>query len=208
MKKKLIVDILLFILMILEFTRIFTGPLIHEIIGIVLLVLVVIHLYLNKNYLFGIFKSKHNLKNIIMLIINILLICLFILTIILGILSSQELFIFLNIGNLTIIKLHKMISYYLLIIVGLHLGVNFNIMFGKLFRHINNMIEYFIELIIIVCGIYSFIKVNFFEHLTGKYGFSIVSGNIIISILEYFSIVMMIGIVMNYIYRKVIRNER
>ena len=34
MKKKLIVDILMFILMLLEFSRLFTGALLHELIGI------------------------------------------------------------------------------------------------------------------------------------------------------------------------------
>lgn len=49
--KRLVVDILLFILMIFEFSRMYMPTILHEIIGILLLVLVVIHLILNRNYI-------------------------------------------------------------------------------------------------------------------------------------------------------------
>ena len=74
MKKKLIVDIIMFILMLLEFSRLYTGALLHELIGIALLILIIIHLILNKNYLLNILKAKYNVRSIIMLITNILLI--------------------------------------------------------------------------------------------------------------------------------------
>ena len=41
MKKKLIVDILMFILMILEFSRMYMEPIYHEIIGVILFILVI-----------------------------------------------------------------------------------------------------------------------------------------------------------------------
>ena len=94
--KKLIVDILLFILMILEFSRMYMPPIWHEIIGILLIVLIIIHLILNRNYIKNIFKGKYNLKRIIMLIINVLFMISFILSCIFGLLSSEELLKFLR----------------------------------------------------------------------------------------------------------------
>lgn len=111
MKKKLIVDILMFILMLLEFSRMYMPTILHEIFGITLLLLVILHLILNKNYLKSIDKGKYNLKRTIMLITNILLIISFFLSILFGILSSQDLLKFMNIGNMNIISLHKTISY-------------------------------------------------------------------------------------------------
>ena len=211
MKKKLIVDIIMLILMLLEFSRIYTGALIHEIIGIILLILVIIHLILNKNYIVNIPKTKHKLKNVLMLVINALLICSFLLTIVFGILSSQETLTFLNIHNLIIVKLHKIFGNISLIIVAMHLGINFNAMFGKITKLIKyNIVNYILGIVIIVLGIYSSIKVDFIKHVIGEYGFSIKEGNIIINILEYLSIVMMITIIINFIYKRIgeKKNER
>ncbi len=210
MKKKLIVDILMFILILLEFSRLFTGALIHELIGITLLILVIINLILNKNYILNIFEAKYNAKNTIMLIINALLICSFILTSTFGILSSEETLTFLNIHNLNIIKLHKILGYLSLIIVGAHLGINFNAMFGKITKLIKNNIVNSLEIIIIILGFYSSIKVDLIKHIIGEYGFGIKEGNIIISTLEYLSIILMLTIITNFIYKRIgdKRNER
>ena len=202
--KKLIVDILLFILMILEFSRMYMPPIWHEIIGILLIVLIIIHLILNRNYIKNIFKGKYNLKRIIMLIINVLFMISFILSCIFGLLSSEELLKFLSIGNLSIISLHKTFAYISLLCLGLHLGVNFNAMFSKLVNIIHNKIVLIIiGIIIIGFGIYSFIDLDFWNHLTGKYGFSIVTGNIIINTLEYLSLIMSITIIINIVYKKI-----
>ena len=51
MKKKIIIDMLMFILILLEFSRGYMKPIYHEIIGILLFILVIIHLILNRNYI-------------------------------------------------------------------------------------------------------------------------------------------------------------
>ena len=211
MKKKLIVDILMLILMITEYSKSFTGQLIHELIGITLFILVILHLFLNRNYITNIPKVKYKLKNTIMLGINILLVLSFLLTSVFGILSSQEILTFINIHNLYIIKLHKVFSYISLIIIGLHLGINFNAIFGKITKLIkHNIINYFLGIIIIITGIYSSIKVDLWKHIIGEYGFGITKGNIIINTLAYLSIIMMITIISKFIFEKIggKKNER
>jgi hypothetical protein len=183
MKKKLIVDILLFILMILEFSRNYMPTLWHEIIGIILLILVIIHLILNINYIKSINNGKYNLRRTIMLIINILFMLFFFISMIFGILSSQEILTFLNIKNLNIIKLHKIFAYVSLLLMSLHLGINFSSMLGLVEKKINKIVLILLSLLIIGFGIYSFIDLDFWNHITGKYGFSIVTGNIIINTL-------------------------
>lgn len=211
MKKKLIVDILMFVLMLLEFTKIYSGALIHELVGIALFILVIVHLILNSAYIKNILKKKYDLKSILMLITNILLIIFFLLTSIFGMLSSKETLTFMNIHNLSINKLHKMFAYISLIIVGIHLGINFNAMFGKITKMIKNkIINIGLGLIIICIGIYSFIKLDYFKHLTGEFGFGIATSNIVIVLLEYLSIIMMVTIIINFIYKKIggKKNER
>ena len=202
--KKIIVDILLFILMITEFSRAYLPSEIHEIIGILLIVLVVIHLILNRNYLKAIPKGKYNAKRKLMLIINVCFFVAFFLTVILGLLSSQNIAPFMNIKNLTTVYLHKILSYISLILLGLHLGMNLE----KLFRKIEkNKYVYLIYAIIIISGIYSAIDVDFLNHLIGTYGFSITTNSILINSLEYVSIVVMITLIFHLILKIVKINQ-
>jgi hypothetical protein len=194
---KVIIDILLFIFMLLEFSKNYMDPTYHEIFGIILIILLIIHLILNKNYIKTIFKGKYNLSRIIMLIINTCFLITLLLSIVFGILSSQELFKFLNIGSFTLIKFHKILSYLSLIFMGLHLGINFN----YIIRKINKKLMYIIEIIVIIYGIYSFIKLEIINHITGFYGFSIIDSNVFINIIRYLSIVLMIAFISHNLYK-------
>ena len=183
-------------------------PIYHEIIGIILLILFIIHLILNIKYIKNILNGKYNLKRTIMVIINIVFLVTFLLSLIFGILSSEDLLSFMNINNMNIISLHKTMPYISLIVLGLHLGINFNAMFGSISKLIkNNIILYIINIIIIVFAVYSYIHLDLWNHITGRYGFSIVTDNILINILEYLSIILMITILTNFIYRRMERRK-
>ena len=199
--KKIIVDILLFILILVEFSRLYLPPEIHEIIGIVLIALVIIHLILNRKYIKSISKGKYHLKRSAMLIINIAFMVTFALTFILGLLSSQYVLTFMNIGNLSTIYLHKIFAYLCLILLGLHLGINLNTLFNRLGE---KKISYILYGIIIICGIYSFFKVDFLNHLLGNSGFGLATSNLVTNSLEYFSILLMLTILTNLILKKTI----
>ena len=117
--KKMIVDILLLILMLIEYSKTYLPSEIHEIIGIALIILVVIHLILNKNYLKSINNGKYNSRRKALLIVNIVFFISFGLTCLFGILSSHYILPFLNIENLTIISYHKILAYITLILLGI-----------------------------------------------------------------------------------------
>lgn len=109
--KKIIVDILLLILMLIEYSKTYLPSEIHEIIGILLIVLVAIHLALNRNYLKTVNKGKYNSRRKALLIVNVCFFISFGMTCLFGILSSHYALPFLNIGNLTIISYHKILAY-------------------------------------------------------------------------------------------------
>nr|MCR5026974.1 DUF4405 domain-containing protein [Methanobrevibacter sp.] len=119
MNKKITVDILMGTAIVLEFLSL--PILIHEIIGIGLLFLIILHIKFNKKYFKAIFKGKYNLKRTIDLIINIGLLISLAITIISGIFSSQKSFKSLKIGNYKISQIHKSSSIISLIFLGLHL---------------------------------------------------------------------------------------
>lgn len=202
MKKKLIVDILIFILMLLEFSRGYLSLILHELFGIILIILLVIHLILNKNYIKNIFKAKYNSKRIFMLIINILFMLFLGLSLIFGILSSEYILKFLNTKSMILIKLHKIFAYITLIILGLHIGMNFNSMFGKIEKRMNKILKYIINTIIIIYGIYSFIKLDIINHILGINDFSIFNANLILNIIRYLSIILTISLITNFIEKK------
>ena len=202
--KKIIVDILMFFLLLLEFSRVYLPSFIHETIGFLLIVLVVIHLIFNKNYLKKLFVGKYNVSRIIMLIINILFFISLILNLIFGILSSQDLFRFLNVGSLIIIKLHKIFAYISLLCLGLHLGINCSPLLKKICKKINNENIINVLIIIIAClGVYFFIDLDIFSHLIGKYGFSSFDGNILLNIFKYLIVVVSISLITDIIYKKI-----
>lgn len=190
--KKIAVDILLFILMLLEYSRAYLPSEIHEIIGICLIILVIMHLALNKKYFKAISKGKYSFKRSFMLAVNVLFIITFSATCITGILSSQDILTVMNIGNLTTIYLHKIFAYASVIVLGMHLGINLTKLFNKF-----NKILY---VIIIILGAYSLIAVDFWNHLIGNYGFSLVTWNIIINMLEYLLIILMFSAITHLVF--------
>ena len=117
--KKIAVDISMCLAIILEF---FSLPiLVHEIVGIGLFFLLILHLHYNKHYFKAIPKGKYNLRRTLELIINIGLLISLLITIITGILSSRKSLKGLQIRNYKISSLHKPFSIISLIFLVLHL---------------------------------------------------------------------------------------
>lgn len=59
-KAKMLVDILMLVIMLLEYSKLYTGQLLHEIFGIVLFILFVILNILNLNFYKNFFKWKYD----------------------------------------------------------------------------------------------------------------------------------------------------
>ena len=67
---KIVIDSLMLVLMLLEYMKIYTGQLVHEITGIVLFMLFLIHNLLNINFYKNILKGKYNLTRITTTIVD------------------------------------------------------------------------------------------------------------------------------------------
>lgn len=119
MRKRISVDILMIIAIILEFISL--PILIHELIGIGLIFLIIAHLKLNEKYFKAITKGKYTIKRTINLIINIGLLLSLLITIISGIFTSQKSLKSIKIGNYKMSHIHKTSSIISLIFLVLHL---------------------------------------------------------------------------------------
>ena len=202
--KKIIINTIMLVLIIMEFSKVYLPSVIHELIGILLFVFVIIHLYQNKNYFKTIFQKNNDRKKTALMMVNSVLMLSFLLTMIFGILSSKDLLKFFNIHSIYIVKLHKTISYYCLLFLGMHMGLNYEAMFGKIEKKIKNKMVILIpKIIIVLLGIYSWIKVDFWKRIIGKYGFSKLDKNLLICVIEYVLIVLMICIIVHFIVKKI-----
>ena len=128
--KRVIVDILMVFVIVLEFLSL--PILIHEIAGISLLFLIILHLNFNKKYFKAIGKGKYTLKRTWGLIVNIGLLISLLITIFSGIFTSQKTLKNIKIGNYKMSKIHKASSISSLILLVLHLLVTRKKLSGQL----------------------------------------------------------------------------
>ena len=143
---KIIIDISMTALFIILLKAFDTGLEFHEMAGLGIFALIIIHNVMNiswiKNVAKNIFSDKIKLKTKLMFGLNMLL-TLFILTIVItGILISKVLFIFISVGaQEQLIFIHKISSYICLGIIGAHILVHAKYlaaMFKKLFLNIKS----------------------------------------------------------------------
>ena len=197
---KMIIDILMLILMLLEYSKIYTGQLLHEIFGITLLGLFVIHNILNINFYKALFKGKYNFSRIIITTVDLLFLFCMIITIVLGIPISEKVFKFLNLnGNMTTRTLHTILGYWDLILLSIHLGLHFKMIFAKLSSKIKDnkklkVLLYIIQLVVVFYGIKVMNDTNLGLYLTGKASFAVPT-NVVSSIFNNFSIILSIAII-------------
>ena len=161
-------------LMLLTFSPKLTETLIHEILGVIMSVTVIIHILQNQFF----FKNLLIINNIYSLFksfISLLLLIDFIILIITGILISIYLFSFMHIDLPYVRQLHTFSAYLAVVLIGCHIGLFFSQFFNFLTNSLGKYISLLIKLLLVVCvinGIKVFITDQYIEKLTFKQSFS------------------------------------
>ena len=164
MKKiRVVIDILMYILFIILMGHHITGILIHEILGTLLFVLFFIHHILNYRYYKTIFKGKYTIKRI--LIVDILLLISMVGIVVSAINISSHVFNFLNIQTrIWERRLHMLSTSWGFILMSIHVGLHINVLINKINKKMKDSIfeyvYYLILILLVIYGIYSFIKLN------------------------------------------------
>jgi len=113
----------------------FTGNVVHEILGVFLVLLFILHNNLNRSWYGAISKGKQNLTRRISTVINLLLLGMMIVVTVTGILISQTVFSAFSLsGHLWVHQLHTFSAYCSFILCGIHLGLHWNAIWGKICR--------------------------------------------------------------------------
>lgn len=171
MKKfRIILDIVMTCLFIVLMGYYVTDNTVHEVLGTITFLLFIIHNILNIKWYKNIFKGKHNFQRIFHIIINLLLFIAMLGMMISGIMISSDVFDFLNIKTTMIGRnLHMISTAWGFILIAIHVGFHITGIMNKLNTKMKNStleyVYYFIIVLLIGFGIYSFISLRLWEEM-------------------------------------------
>ncbi|MDQ0230948.1 DUF4405 domain-containing protein [Metabacillus malikii] len=132
---KLVNDLVMTILMLVGMAYYITGNMVHEVVGVVVLSLFIIHNFLNRRWYKAIFKGKFHVRRVIQIVINLLFLVTMALMIISAVLISSDLFPFIPIDNdMTLRQIHVQTAYWGFIIMSIHIGLSWAMIMGSVRR--------------------------------------------------------------------------
>lgn len=169
-KVRMILDIVMTIMFIILMGYYITGNTVHEILGTITFVLFIIHNILNIKWYKSIFKGKHGFQRTFHIIINLLLFLAMIGMMVSGIMISAKVFSFLNIPTTMFARRLHMVStswgFVLMSIhVGLHIAGVMNKLNNKMKNNIFKYVYYFVLILMVGIGVYSFISNKVYEDM-------------------------------------------
>lgn len=144
----------------------FLPRVLHEILGLVMAATVFLHLVLNRHWIFSLVRANRTSRKKFSILINFLLLASFLVTLVTGIFISNYVFsevVSLELRrNVTIHLLHHSASYLMMILIGIHLGLHWQEILGRVIRRFalrKNSIGYkilcrVVVAILICAGIY------------------------------------------------------
>ena len=111
----------------------FPADFLHEILGVGLFVLWVVHIILNRRWYGAIFRGKYNPYRVMQTVINCCILICTIFLMISGIILSNHIFTFLNIqGGLGFARIaHLLASHWYYLFMSLHIGLHVGMIFGN-----------------------------------------------------------------------------
>lgn len=215
-KLRIILDIVMTCLLIILMGYYITDNTVHEILGTITFVLFIIHNILNRKWYKSIFKGKHNFQRKFHIIINLLLFTTIIGMMVSGIMISSDVFDFLNLKTTMFGRsLHMISTSWGFVLMAIHIGFHITGIMNKLNAKMKNStfeyVYYFILLLLIGLGVYSFISLHLWEEmfLLVDFKFFDYEQSAILFYLKYISILFTISFVIYIIFNliKKIKNR-
>ena len=130
--QRLSLDLVMTALILLEFAYRLTGSTVHELIGVSLLTLLVIHGAWNWRWLAALCKGRYAARRVASTTINALLLTAALLMVVSGVLNSELLFSLTQVElDLLPRELHTAAAYGFLILIGVHLGMHWKMIMAE-----------------------------------------------------------------------------
>ena len=172
MKRKIrwSVDILMMLALFFLMSYHFWGETAHEWAGAGMFVLFIVHQVLNRGWYRSLTRGKYTPVRILMLSVNILTLAALVILMYSGITMSRHVIVFLTArgGMAAARRLHIIGSYWGFLLMSLHLGLHWGMVWSKLERMTGKQNEYLYlagSVLLAVYGAYAFIKRDFLSYL-------------------------------------------
>lgn len=131
---KIAVDICMSLILLFVMAYQVTGDKYHEVLGAIMLVLFIIHNVLNYKWYGHLLKGRYTAVRVLRVIVNLATLIAIVLTGYSGIMMSQHVFSFLpaRSGIMRARILHLACSYWSFVLMGIHLGLHWNMITGRI----------------------------------------------------------------------------
>lgn len=184
-----------------------TGNAIHEYVGVVTLLLMIIHNILNIRWYKNLFKGKYNFQRIIYTIIDFLLLIDTIVIAVSSMIISSNVFSFLNIPTTMLgRRLHLLATSWGFVLMSAHIGLHLNVIVLKAKEKLKNStfeyVFYFLLSLIVIYGVYAFINSNVWKNmiLLNDFNFFDFDKSVIIFYLEYIAMLIFVSFIIYGIF--------
>ncbi|MGG0425852.1 DUF4405 domain-containing protein [Priestia megaterium] len=122
---RLVIDLVMTVLMLVAMAYHVTGNTIHEVVGIVLFILFIVHNILNRRWYKTIIKGTYNVRRILKIVVNLLFLVSMVVVMISSVPISRDIFPYFSINNDMIVRqIHVLTAYWGFIFMTVHIGVS------------------------------------------------------------------------------------
>ncbi|MBO7583524.1 MAG: DUF4405 domain-containing protein [Treponema sp.] len=186
----------------------FPADLVHEILGVGLFVLWVVHIILNRRWYGAIFRGKYNPYRVMQTVINCCILICTIFLMISGIILSNHVFTFLNIqSGLGFARIaHLLASHWYYLFMSVHIGLHV----GRLFQNVTaKIIPRILLALACIYGLYAFIARGVWKYLILQqqfFFFDFERGYVLFA-LDYISIIILFATISHLIASRLKKNR-
>ena len=188
------------------------GETAHEVIGIAMFGLFILHHILNFGWIKSLFKGKYDLRRIVNTAVNALVSLCMVGLMYSGIVISKHVFNFVNIGGaMTARTIHMLCAYWGLVLMSVHLGMHISQMAARM-KLKNKALIWSLRIIsgmVGAVGIYEFISLKFTDYLFGKVQFAFIntSASAVLTTLQYLSVMVLFAYI-GYMAQSILKKKR
>lgn len=198
------IDIAMTFVLLFLMSYYYSNNIFHEVLGVIITVLFLIHNILNNRWYKAFFKGKYKVVRIVKTLINTGMLVCFITTIVSGILISKELFTFIPLTDYVMNAriLHNASSRWLFILISVHIGLHLSLMIQNI--KIPKSIAIISAICIFSVGIYSFIDYDFMNLmlLKQKYTYFDTSKSYVLFLIQHISIMSSLALLSYFIQHR------
>lgn len=172
---RMVIDLSMTVLMLVAMAYQITGNTIHELVGVLLFSLFIVHNILNRRWYKTIFKGKHNLRRILSIAVNLLFLVSMAVVMISSVPISRDLFAFIPINNnMSLLQIHIITSYWGFILMSVHIGMSWGTIINAVRKmkgitstnRIRTIVLRILAVLIVVYGVQASFEREMFYKLT------------------------------------------